>query len=105
MFYFLSIISAFVIYSHVFHQRIRYSETLFISLCALSESSKTYYFLSFYTAVVNDSLHEPYLLLTNSSFILILSELHMGCLIWVKFVEILKQKFESQLDVIYLFFM
>ena len=25
---------------------------------------------------------EPYLLLTNSSFILILSESHMGCLIW-----------------------
>ena len=28
----------------------------------------------------------------------------MGCLIWVKFVEIPKQKFESQLNVIYLFF-
>ena len=40
---------------------------------------------------------EPYLLLTNSSFILILSDLHRGCLIWVKFVEIPKQNFESQL--------
>ena len=41
-------------------------------------------------SVVNDSLHEPYLLLTSSSFILILSESHRGCLIfiWVKFVEI-----------------
>ena len=34
----------------------------------------------FYTTVVNDDLHEPYLLLTNSSFILILSESHRGCL-------------------------
>ena len=53
---------------------------------------------SFYTNVVNDGLHEPYLPLTNSSFIFILSELHRGCLIWVKFVEILKRKFESQLS-------
>ena len=34
--------------------------------------------------------HNYYLLLTNSLFILILSEFHRGCLIWVKFVEILK---------------
>ena len=52
---------------------------------------------SFYTTVVSDGLHEPYLLPTNSSFILILSDSHRGCLIWVKFVEIPKQKFESQL--------
>ena len=57
---------------------------------------------SFYTTVVSDGLHEPYLLLTNSSFILILSDSHRGSLIWVKFVEIPKQKFESQLNVIYL---
>ena len=55
---------------------------------------------SFYTTVVNDGLHEPYLLLTNNHFILILSDSHRGCLIWVKFVEIPKQKFESQLNVI-----
>ena len=36
-----------------------------------------------------------------SSFILILSDSHRRCLIWVKFVEIPKQKFESQLNVIY----
>ena len=59
---------------------------------------------SFHITVVIDGLHEPYSLLTNRSFILILSELHMGCLIWVKFVEIPKQKFESQLNVIYPFF-
>ena len=35
-------------------------------------------------------LSNYYLLLTNSLFILILSEFHRGCLIWVKFVEILK---------------
>ena len=40
---------------------------------------------SFHTTVVSDGLHEPYLLLTNSSFILILSDSHRGCLIWVKF--------------------
>ena len=39
---------------------------------------------SFYSIAVNDGLHEPYLLLTNSSFILILSDSHWGCLIWVK---------------------
>ena len=70
----------------------------FISLRVLSESSKLLY--SFYTTVVNDGLHEPYLLLTNNQFILILSDSHRGCLIWVKFVEIPKQKFESQLNVI-----
>ena len=62
------------------------------------------YSSSFHTTVVSDGLHEPYLLLTNSSFILILSDLHRGCLIWVKFVEIPKQKFESQLNVICLLF-
>ena len=55
---------------------------------------------SFYTTVVNDGLHGPYLLLANSTFILILSDSHWGCLIWVKFVEIPKQKFESQLNII-----
>ena len=55
---------------------------------------------SFYTTVVSNGLHEPYLLLTNSSFILILSDSHRGCLIWVKFVKIPKQKFESQHNVI-----
>ena len=59
---------------------------------------------SFYTTVVSDGLHEPYLLLTNSSSTLILSDSHRGCLTWVKFVEIPKQKFESQLNVIYLYF-
>ena len=59
---------------------------------------------SFYTTVVSDGLHEPYLLLTNSLFILILSDSHRGCLIWVKFVAIPKQKFENQLNVIYLYF-
>ena len=49
---------------------------------------------SFHTTVVSDGLHEPYSLLTNHSLILILSESHMGCLIWVT------QKFESQLNAI-----
>ena len=45
---------------------------------------------SFYTTVLNDGLHEPYLLLTNSSFILTLSESLRGCLIWVnEFIEFL----------------
>ena len=59
---------------------------------------------SFYTTVVSDGLHEPYLLLTSSSFILILSDSYRGCLIWVRFVEIPKQNFVSQLNVIYLYF-
>ena len=59
---------------------------------------------SFYTTVVCDGLHEPYLLLTNSSFILILSDSCMFNLGQTEFVEIPKQKFESQLNVIYLFF-
>ena len=50
---------------------------------------------SFYTTVVSDGLGEPYLQLTNGSFILILPDFHRGCLIWVKFVEIAKQKFET----------
>ena len=73
---------------------------MFVSLRVLSESSKTCYFHPVSTVtVVSDGLHEPYLLLTNSLFILILSDSHRGCLIWVQFVEIPKQKFESQLIV------
>ena len=52
---------------------------------------------SFYTTVVSDGLHEPYLLPTNSSFILILSDSYRGCLIWVKFVEIPKQNLKASL--------
>ena len=53
-----------------------------------------------YLIVVSNGLHKTYLLLTNSSFTLLLSESHRGCLIWVKFVELTpKQKFESQLNV------
>ena len=70
-----------------------------MSLRVLSES-----LYSFYTTVFKGGLHEPYLLLTNSSFIIILAESYRGCLIWVKFVEIRKQKFESQLNVIDPFF-
>ena len=40
-------------------------------------------------------------MVSMSSFILILSDSHRGCLIWVKFVKIPKQKFESNLNVIY----
>ena len=102
LFYFFSIIYAFVTYCNVFYRRIRYDENLFISLRVLSESSKTCYFRTVfsYTSVVNNGLHEPYLLLPNSSFTLLLSESHRGCLIWVKFVKISKRKFKSQLNVI-----
>ena len=51
----------------------------FISLRGIYQNLLFLY--SFYTTVVNDGLHEPYLLLTNSSFILLLSESHRGCLI------------------------
>ena len=75
------VISAFVIYSDVFHRIICSVENLFIfAICVLSDSSKTLCSYSFYTAVVIYSLYEPYLLLTNSSFILILSEPQRGCL-------------------------
>ena len=50
---------------------------------------------SFYTTVVSDGLHEPYLLLTNSSFILILSDSHKLALILsdsVKFVGKFRSK-------------
>ena len=91
-----------MIYSDVFHRRIRQVENLFISLRVLSESI----FIQFLhrETDVSDGLHEPYLLLTNSSFILIFSDSHWGCFIWIKFVEIPKQKFASQHIVIYLFF-
>ena len=67
---------------------------MFISLRVLSETSKTCYFHP-----VSTLLLSAMVLLTNSSFILILSDSHKGCLIWVKFVEIPKQKFESHLSV------
>ena len=66
---------------------------LFISPMLCQNLAKLNLFsYSFYTTVVNDGLHEPYVLLTNSLYMLMLSELHMNCLIWVKFVEIPKQK-------------
>ena len=80
--------------------RIHQVENLFISLYVLSESSKTFIFVQLYTTVVNNGVCEPYLLLTKSLFILLLSESYSGCLIWVIFVKILKKKFESQLNVI-----
>ena len=40
----------------------------------------------------------------EASLFVNLSDSHRGCLIWVKLVEIPKQKFESQLNVIYLYF-
>ena len=49
--------------------------------------AKLVIFEQFLHYFVNNGLHEPYLLLRNSSFILILSESHRGFLIWVKFVE------------------
>ena len=69
-----------------------------ICLLVLSESSMSV-LLSNTFVVSNNVLREPCLLLTNSSFALRLSELR-GWLIWVKFVKIPKQKFESQLNVI-----
>ena len=36
---------------------------------------------------IRDGLHEPYLLLTNNLFILILSDWHRGCLIWSKHLK------------------
>ena len=54
---------------------------------------------SFYTAVVNNVLHGPYLLLTNSSFTLLLSEsqemFNLG-----QICQNSEGKFESQLNVI-----
>ena len=38
-------------------------------------------FVQFFTTVVNIGLHEPYLLLADRLFILILSESHRECLI------------------------
>ena len=80
------------------------SDFVYFTTCFVGIQQNLLFSYSFQTTVLDDGLHEPYLLLTNNSFILILSESHMGCLIWVKFVEIPKQKFESQLNVIYLLF-
>ena len=62
--------------------------------------ANTLFSFSVYTTVVNNGLHEPCILWKNSSSTLLLSESHRGCLIWVKFDKIRKQKFESQLTVI-----
>ena len=79
-------------------------EFVYFATCFVGIWHNVFFLCTFYTTVVSDGLHEPYLLLTNSSFILILSDSDRGSLIWVKFVEIPKQKFESQLNVICLFF-
>ena len=43
---------------------------------------KLVFFFNGFLIVVNNGLHKPYLSLTNSSFTLLLSEFHKGCLIW-----------------------
>ena len=53
----------------------------------------------FYTTVINNGVLEPYLLLTNSLFTLLLSESQEKFNLF-KFIMILKQKFESQVNVI-----
>jgi len=58
-------------------------ESLFISLCTLSESDKTLHFCTVLTlAIVSNGFREPYLLRVNSSFLMRLSEpegmFHLG---------------------------
>ena len=63
--------------------------------------AKLVIFVQFYSTVVSYGLYEPYLLLTNSSFILIFVRGAQGMfIIWVKFVELPKQIFGSQLNAI-----
>ena len=55
--------------------RLRICLFCYVLAGVLSESSKTRYFDTvFYITVVNDGLHESYLLLTNRLFMLTLSE-------------------------------
>ena len=72
-------------------------ECVYFAACFLGIQQNMWFSSSFYTTVVSDGLHEPYLLLTTSSFILILSDSHWGCLIWVKFVEFWSKNLKASL--------
>ena len=62
-------------------------ENLFLLLSVLSDSGKTCYFRTVFALLLSTMVSEPYLLLTNSSFILIPSESYRGCqfIIGIKF--------------------
>ena len=95
LFYFLSIISAFVIYSDVFHRRIRCVElrTCLFRCVFCRNLAKRVSFIQFlHYCCQRWSPWAAILLLTNSALILILSDSHRGCLIWVKFVELFRSK-------------
>ena len=72
-------------------------ECVYFAACFVGIQQNVWFSSSFYTTVVSDGLHEPYLLLTNSSFILILSDSHWGCLIWVRFVEFRSKNLKASL--------
>ena len=90
--YFLSIISAFVIYC-LFYRRIGLVENLFTTLRVLSESSKTCYFCIVFTRLFSTMVSVRHIYCWRIACFHCFCLNHaLGCLYWIKFVKISKQK-------------
>jgi len=103
LFYFLSIISAFATNLMSFIKALfRLRICLFRYVFCRQESSKTCYFSTVLTLLLLTMVsmsHIYYRQIHVACFHCVCLN-HRGCLIWGKFVKILKQKFDSQLTVI-----
>jgi len=101
LFYFLSIISAFVTNIMSFIEALfRLRICLFRDVFCWRESSKTCYFSTVLTLLLLTMVSVSHIYYRQIARFYCVCLSHRGCLIWVKFVKIPKQKFESQLTVI-----
>ena len=100
LFYLLSIISAFVTNVHVMSfikALVRVRICLLHSMSCQRESSKTCYFSTVLTLLLLTMVSVSHIYCRQIACFPCICLCHRGCLIWVKFVKILMQKFQSQL--------
>jgi len=101
LFYFLSIISAFVTNIMPFIEvLVSLRICLFRYGFCRRESSKTCHFSTVFTLLLLIMVSVSHIYCRHRARFHCVCLNHRGCLIWAKFVKIPKQKFESQLTVI-----
>jgi len=100
LFYFLSIISAFVTNMSFIEALLRLRICLFRFVFCRWESSKTCYFNTVLTVLLLTMVSVSHIYYRQIARFHCVCLNHRGCLSWGKFVKIPKQKFERQLTVI-----
>ena len=100
LFYFLCVISAFVTNMSFIEALLRLRICLFRFVFCRWESSKTCYFNTVLTVLLLTMVSVSHIYYRQIARFHCVCLNHRGCLIWVKFVKIPKQKFGSQLTVI-----